>query len=85
MRTEAYSFEPFFSREPLTRRACASCLCSPLKAQLQAELANATEQSEQDQIHAAFSSREKAIEHDIDHKPMDVHLSLEISYNFLSK
>lgn len=24
-------------------------------------------------------------EHDLDHKPMDVHLTLDVSYNFLSK
>lgn len=42
----------------------------PLKAQLQAELAAAADDSERDAIQSAFASREKALEHDLDHKPM---------------
>ena len=57
----------------------------PLKAQLQAELAAAASDEDRDHITAAFASREKAMEHDLDHKPMDVHLTLDLSYNFLSK
>ena len=53
----------------------------PLKAQLTAELASAADSDAQEQIRAAFSAREKAIEHDIDHKPMDVHMCLDVSYN----
>ena len=56
-----------------------------MKAQLQAELASAMDDSAREEITAAFRSREKALEHDIDHKPMDVHLTLDVSYNFLSK
>ena len=62
------------------------CLyCRPLKAQLHAELGTAADSDAQDQIRDAFAAREKAIEHDLDHKPLDVHLMLDVSYNFLSK
>jgi hypothetical protein len=37
------------------------------------------------QIRAAFDQREKAIEHEIDHKPLEMHLSLGVAYNFLTK
>ena len=57
----------------------------PLKAQLQAELAAAASDEDRDHITAAFASREKAMEHDLDHKPMDVHMEIAVSYNFLSK
>ena len=57
----------------------------PLKAQLQAELAAAADETAAEEIRAAFQAREKALEHDIDHKPMEVHLEMGISYNFLSK
>ena len=96
-----------------------------MKAQLQAELAAAPDDGTRENITAAFAAREKALEHDIDHKPMEVssiplqnhflpsppistpsqprvhattahtcfvllpysqtHLTLEVSYNFLSK
>ena len=52
-----------------------------MKAQLQAELAAAADDHAREEITAAFASREKALEHDIDHKPMDVHLTLDVSYN----
>ena len=57
----------------------------PLKAQLQAELAAAKDDNAADVIRAAYVSREKAIEHDLDHKIMDAHIELSLSYNFLSK
>lgn len=57
----------------------------PLKLQLQAELGAAADDEERESITAAFASREKALEHDLDHKPMDVHMTLDMSYNFLSK
>ena len=57
----------------------------PLKAQLQAELSTAADASAQEEIRAAFAAREKAVEHDIDHRPMDVHMELSVAYNFLSK
>ena len=57
----------------------------PLKAQLTAELAAAADDDQRETITAAFASREKALEHDLDHKPMDVHMTIDVSYNFLSK
>lgn len=57
----------------------------PLKAQLEAELSATTDKETISAIRAGFEQREKAIEHDIDFKPMNVHLSLDVSYNFLSK
>ena len=56
----------------------------PLKAQLQAELASATD-AEAAELRAEFDAREKAFEHDLDHTQRDVHLMIECSYNFLSK
>ena len=55
----------------------------PLKLQVEAECARATEEQQAD-IRAEFAARELAIEHEIDHKPLDVHLGLSVSYNFLS-
>ena len=52
----------------------------PLKAQLAAELGAAAPE-EHESIRAEFASRERAIEHEIDHRPLDVHMSLGISYN----
>ena len=33
----------------------------------------------------AHEKEEKAIEHDIDHAPLNVNLALDLSYNFLSR
>jgi hypothetical protein len=60
-------------------------LKKPLKAQLQAELAAAGDDAAREEITAAFAAREKAIEHDLDHKPRDLHMEIAVSYNFLSK
>ena len=57
----------------------------PLKAQLQAELAAAPNDEAREEITQAFAAREKALEHDLDHKPMDLHMTIDLSYNFLSK
>ena len=57
----------------------------PPKAQLTAELGNASNESEMAEICQAFEAREKALEHEIDHKPLEMHMSLAVSYNFLSK
>lgn len=57
----------------------------PLKAQLEAEMATAANDAETRKIRAAFDQRERAIEHEIDHKPLEMHLSLGVSYNFLTK
>ena len=52
----------------------------PLKTQLDHELSTAVSEAEIKQIRAAFHTREKAIEHEIDHKPLEMHLSLGVSY-----
>tara|TARA_B110000858_G_C17397881_1_gene291138 strand:+ start:289 stop:480 length:192 start_codon:yes stop_codon:yes gene_type:complete len=57
----------------------------PLKAQMQAEVAAAGSEGEAQSIRALFENREKALEHEIDHKPLEVHMSLEVAYNFLAK
>lgn len=57
----------------------------PLKAQLESEMAAAANEGEQAQVRLAFEQRERAMEHEIDHKPMDVHMSLSVAYNFLTK
>ena len=49
----------------------------PLKAQLAAELSAAPNDDARDEITQAFAAREKALEHDLDHKPM-VRASLRI-------
>ncbi len=56
----------------------------PLKAQLQAELASATD-AQAEEIRAEFDAREKAFEHSLDHEQRDVHMMIQCSYNFLSK
>ena len=65
----------------LTRFLSFESLCRPMKAQLQGELAAAADDTAREEITAAFASREKALEHDIDHKPLETHLTLEVSYN----
>jgi hypothetical protein len=57
----------------------------PLKAQLEAEMAAAPNDAESRKVRHAFDQRERAIEHEIDHKPLEMHLSLGVSYNFLTK
>jgi len=57
----------------------------PLKAQLEAELAAAANDAESKQIRDAFVQREKAIENELDHKPLEMHLSMSVAYNFLTK
>ena len=57
----------------------------PLKAQMSAEVAAAGSESEATAIRAKYDAAERAIEHEIDHKPLECHLSLAVAYNFLSK
>ena len=61
------------------------CLQRPLKAQLTAEVGAAADEHEASNIRAAFEKREKQLEHEIDHRPLEVHMSLSVAYNFLSK
>lgn len=55
------------------------------KSQMEAEIAEAVDDEARGKIRAAFLKREKQIEHTIDHQPMDVHMALNVAYNFLSK
>jgi hypothetical protein len=57
----------------------------PLKAQMQSELSAAASDADADAIRDAFSARERQIEHEIDHKPLELHMQLGVDYNFLSK
>jgi hypothetical protein len=57
----------------------------PLKAQLNQELSMVVSEAEVKQIRDVFATREKAIEHEIDHKQLEMHMSLGVAYNFLSK
>ena len=57
----------------------------PLKAQMSAEVAAAGSDAQASGIRAKYDAAEKAIEHEIDHKPLEMHMSLAIAYNFLSK
>ena len=57
----------------------------PLKAQLAAELAGASDEHEASGIRAKFESSEKELEHAIDHKPLEMHMELALAYNFLSR
>lgn len=53
----------------------------PLKAQMTAELGACTSEAEADAIREAFGARERALEHDIDHKQLEVHMQLGCDYN----
>ena len=57
----------------------------PLKAQFEAQMSAALDETEQIKIRKDFDAREKQIEHEIDHKPLEMHISLSAAYNFLSK
>ena len=57
----------------------------PLKAQLTAELAAAANEADATSIRQTFEKRERTLEHSIDHVPLELHLEMEASYNFLSR
>lgn len=57
----------------------------PLKAKLAAELAGATDETASSAIRARYEAKEKELEHDIDHKPLEAHLELSMAYNFLAR
>lgn len=57
----------------------------PLKAQMATDVAAAGNESEASAIRLKYDAAERAIEHEIDHKPLEMHMSLEVAYNFLSK
>ena len=50
------------------------------RAQLQAELAGATD-AQAEEIRAEFDAREKAFEHSLDHEQRDVRMMIQCSYS----
>lgn len=52
----------------------------PLKAQLSAEVQNAATDADATKIRAEFDAKEAALEHSIDHAPLELHCELEVSY-----
>lgn len=57
----------------------------PLKAQLAAELAACQDDDQQAAVRARYDTFERDLEHQIDHKPLETNVELEVTYNFLSK
>ena len=59
----------------------------PLKAQQVAEVAGAAgnEAAGRRDPRRVRDQREKALENEIDHRPLEMHLEMEVQYNFLSK
>lgn len=55
-----------------------------IKAQMQAEIAGAADEEAQAKIRAAFDVRQAQIETNLDHEPMELHLSLGLAYNVRS-
>ncbi len=57
---------------------------APLKAQLSSEIAACgDDKAAIDSLKAEFEKGQRDIEHEIDHRQMDVHMKLNLSYNFL--
>lgn len=56
-----------------------------LKVQREAAMAAAPTSEAQAAIKKDFETQEAAIERDIDHTPYDLHVSLGVAYNFLSR
>ena len=52
----------------------------PIKAKMQAAISGAADESDVAKIRAEFDQKEKDIEHEIDHTPLEMHLSLGYSY-----
>ena len=46
-----------------------------------AELSSTKDDSARDAIRAEFERKERQLEHEIDHKPLEVHLSIGVAYN----
>ena len=53
----------------------------PLKAQLAGELAVAADEAEKTSIRAEFDARERILEHELDHTPRELALSLQVAYS----
>ena len=63
-----------------THRLAPLVLQRPLKAQLTAEVAAAANEAEAEGIRMEFDRKERALEHSIDHSPMELHLDLDVAY-----
>lgn len=57
----------------------------PLKAQLAHELGKAADEAAATEVKAEFERRQHQLEHEIDHRPLEFHMSLDCEYNFLSQ
>jgi hypothetical protein len=57
----------------------------PLKAKMETAIAGAADDAEAKSLRADFEGQEAAIEAEVGHTPMELHLNLGISYNFLSR
>jgi hypothetical protein len=55
----------------------------PLKAKMQSEVSAAPTEEARVAIRAQYEKAEKALEHDIDFTPRDMHMEIEVEYNFL--
>lgn len=55
-----------------------------LKAQLEVELGAVSDPSAIEALRADFNSRERKLEHDVDHAVHSFSVALQIEYNFLS-
>ncbi len=53
----------------------------PLKAQLAGELAVAADEEERKGIRAEFEARERVLEHEVDHTPRELAMSLSVAYS----
>ena len=57
----------------------------PLKAAMTAAVNAAGPGAKADEIRAEFDAEERQMEVNLDHAPLEMHLELEVAYNFLSK
>lgn len=55
-----------------------------MKAKLQMDIAAAATDEARSALQLAFDEQERALEHEIDHKPLMVACELGVEYNFLS-
>ena len=55
-----------------------------LKAQCEAEIASAGDDTNVQAMRDSFMAKERALEHDIDHKVHNFSATLDVEYNFLS-
>jgi len=56
-----------------------------MKASLTAEVAAAKDEAAADAIRLVYDKKEKSLENDLDHCPLEMHMEMEVAYNFLSK